>query len=262
MAMSFTWNSAYESYPSNKLNRNSIDNEIRKWSRGIREFMEIEHNFGPYTDKDDGSHIPGKTTVLLEGDETTRDALTDVQEGGLYLLDDGSSLQLQVYLSGAWVDVGSLSHGDMEGLDLANDHPQYAYNAEGEQLDLTGSDLDMNENSLIAPVVAETYSGVVLYKHRSLAHSTLGSKAAVSGNFVNAKFKGGAYSISNHFSEDETYDIGLPSDAFVFCPNLYAPDPNNLALVPHRYSGWGISVIAANGSDFTGYARGRYWSQQ
>ena len=180
MPMSFTWNSAYEAIPSQNLNRNLIDDEIRKWSRGIREFMEEEHNFGPFTAKDDGSHIGGKVQILVMDDAAAEAALSNEQEGALFLRDDGAFLQLRLFTGGAWQDVESLDHGELTGLVTGHDHTDLFLNQLSETVALPGTDLELNANDLITDEdTLNTYGGMTLYRHRAAHHPNLGAASSI-----------------------------------------------------------------------------------
>ena len=143
--LSYTWNAAWEASPSNSLSRNSLDDHLRRITGGLRERMEREHNWGPFTDSDDGSHIAGKTTVLLTGDAVALAAVADMQEGALFLQDDGTNLELFLYTGAAWVSITNDVHGNMENLtdDLA--HEQYMLKDTAYVLEDT---FDMNDQRL------------------------------------------------------------------------------------------------------------------
>lgn len=143
--LSFTWDATYEGTPSSGLSRNSLDNEIRRITSGVRERMGREHNFGPFTDTDDGTHIPGKTTILLTGNAAARAAVSDMQEGALFLQDDGTNLELFLYTGAAWVSITDDVHGSMDNLtdDLA--HEQYMLKDTAYVLEDT---FDMNDQRL------------------------------------------------------------------------------------------------------------------
>lgn len=211
-------------------------------SRGIREFMEAEHNFGPYSDKDDGSHRPGRTTVLLEGDTATRDALSP-QEGALYLLDDGEFLQLQGYFSGAWTDIATLDHGELSDLVVGNPHPQYILNVEGELSGDADSLLDMNGNQVHVEVYSESFAGMTLYRHRSQEHPSLGSHSVIKDGAVPISYLvNRQVSWAGEIGGLTTVIFSLPSSAAVLAPNLYSDDPDSVLIttgIPGEF-GFGI----------------------
>ena len=114
--LSFSWDAGYEATPTSGLSRNSLDNDLRRIHAGIRERMEREHNFGANTDEDDGTHIPGKTTVVLKDSTVVRNALSDVQTGACYLLDDGTNMYFEVWTGAAWLRISDNDHDALAGL--------------------------------------------------------------------------------------------------------------------------------------------------
>lgn len=215
MALDFNWNANYESLPNTSLNRSSLDDVFRKMKRGVRGFMEDGHDWGPYTDKDTGKHSPGRTKVLKYGDSSTRDGLSNVQEGALYLLDDSGVLKLQAYISGAWDDFGIYDHGQLEGL-LSDDHPQYV-NTAGDTM--TG-DLDMGLNYLELPSSDESQGSFVAQSHIDANHNNdVGNLAALGSNVISiSQFPYTEYSESGS-SDSQGYSPLLPAPLFI--PNLY-----------------------------------------
>ena len=77
--MIITWDSAYEAAPPDTLRIGLIDNVIRDVSFAIRERMSIEHEWGPSSSKNDGSHILGGTTVLATGNLAAMNAISNMQ---------------------------------------------------------------------------------------------------------------------------------------------------------------------------------------
>ena len=176
MAFSFEWNATYESVPNSGLNRGLIDDKIRTLSGAVRERMEIGHNFGPYTDKDDGSHRGGHVEVMVKDDSTARDLLTDVRVGGLYLLEDGADLKLCICTSVGpivWEEISTLDHGSLSNLD-ADTHTQYLKTTGG---DVTGLNLGLQK--IIMPTDAHQQRGLVQYYHAGKSHPTIGNVSAI-----------------------------------------------------------------------------------
>lgn len=156
--LSFSWNAAYEAAPGSGLSRNSLDNELRRITSGVRERMEREHNWGPSTDEDDGTHIPGKTTVLLTGNAAALAAVANMQEGALFLQDDGTNLELFVYTSAAWVSITDDVHGSMANLTDDLCHTQYMLKDSAYDLSMTFNMNDQRLSTLAAagvPLVAD-----------------------------------------------------------------------------------------------------------
>lgn len=176
MAFSFEWNAAYEGQPSSGLNRALIDDKIRTLSKAVRARMEIGHNFGPYTDKDDGSHRGGHVEVMVKDDSAARDLLVDVRVGGLYLLEDGADLKLCICTSVGpvvWEEVSSLDHGSLDNLDI-DTHTQYLKTTGG---DVTGLNLGLQK--IIMPTDEHQQRGLVQYYHAEHSHPVIGNEDAI-----------------------------------------------------------------------------------
>lgn len=220
--ITFTWNSGYEGQPDNSLARNMIDNELRKMRRGVRERLEREHNFGPYAEKDDGSHRPGRTTVLLSGDATTRDNLTNVQEGALYFLNDGGTKELYIYTSGSWEKATNVDHGAYNNLDV-DSHEQYL---KKDLDDIMDNALGMGGNEIeISSVPSDGHDGYLVYgNHEGLVHPTLGNGDAILDDAIgSAHLVIDQYSVSGSLESGTGIDIMVRSDnPFIFFPNFYA----------------------------------------
>jgi hypothetical protein len=178
--MVITWDATYETLPSNTLRIGLIDNIIRDLSFGIRERMSVEHEWGPGSDLNDGSHIPGGTSVLDTGDATTLAAVTGMQQGALYLKNTGTDLNLMIYKSGAWQALSTMDHDLLTGR-TDDDHPQYVLKDGGV---MTGS-LDMANFFIVAPTTVDgVYSGLVAARHMALEHPSLGSLDAIKANTI------------------------------------------------------------------------------
>jgi len=179
--MIITWDAAYEATPTSSLRIGLIDNVIRDVTFGIRERMEVEHEWGPGSDINDGSHIMGGTSILDTGDATAMAALTGMQQGALFLLNTGTDLQLMIYLSGTWTALSTVDHDQLTGT-TDDDHPQYVLKDGGV---MTGN-LDMSGSMVIAPAATETCGGLLLRYHATQAHPTLGNLDAVVANTIPA----------------------------------------------------------------------------
>ncbi len=181
MAFSFLWDATYEAAPAAGLNRALIDDKLRDLARAVRARMEVGHNFGPYTDEDDGTHRGGHVEVMVKDDSAARDLLTDVRVGGLYLLEDGSDLKLCICTSVGpvvWEEISSLDHGELDDLD-AHDHTQYLKTTGGL---VTG--LDLGGNKIIMPTNEEAQRGLVQYHHIGQSHPTIGNADAITTNNI------------------------------------------------------------------------------
>ncbi len=221
MAVTFTWGSTYENLPGAALARSMIDNELRAMRRGVREIMEIEHNWGQYTDIDDGSHGPGRVTVMLKGDAAVRDALTDVQEGALYFLSDSGTIELYIYTSGAWVKTTDIDHASFSNL-LADSHVNYLKkdltDAMTEALDMGGYDI-VNAS----PPAAGYDSHLIYGNHEALQHSVIGNNDAILDDTIKYRHLTlTQHPLSGSLTEGQEIDILFDSVAFMFFPNFYA----------------------------------------
>jgi hypothetical protein len=216
---SWEWGSGYESIPSDTLNRSLIDDALRNMRIGVRERMEPEHNWGPCADKDDGSHRGGYVTVLDKGDEAARDAVANMQDGALFLMQVGDDLQLQLYIAGTgWVQAGTLDHGALSNLDQ-NTHTQYLLKTGG----VMAGDFNMGSYSLELATGLATQLGFVQIPHMDEEHPGLGNKAVVKdGDIGRAKLLW--HTSANYWSPmgSERVYITVPKNAMVLCPNFYS----------------------------------------
>ena len=172
MAVTFVWDAAFDAAPPNTLVKSLIDDNIRTSFRGIRERMECEHMWGPFTDEDTGRHRPGYVTVLDKGNAGAMAGVVNPQEGALYLMTDGADLQVHIYTGGAWVKLSSVDHDLLTGRD-DNDHPWYLRRDGGT---LQDGDLDLGGFVLETPeAAADKYGGFTLFRHRSAGHASLGN---------------------------------------------------------------------------------------
>lgn len=264
MALSFDWNSGYESRPTGASLRSIIDNEIRQLRRGIREVMEQEHNWGPYTDKDDGSHRRGYVRVLLKGDST--DDVSNPQEGSLYLLDPGgtSYLELFIYYDGSWHKIHTGDHGELDGLG-DDDHSQYAKKSAGTVVD----GIDMDGNKILIPSASgETAKGFTMGAHYAAGHMTVrGLVDAMASEIV-------PVSMINILQQDEdvtnpTYvyavsgqygyyaHISIPD--YSFFPNFYAyNNASHVSIIPPVSRSVSNSIALVSAGDFDATVKLRY----
>jgi hypothetical protein len=244
VAVLFDWDAAYEALPTVDLDRSLIDDEIRKMSSGVRSIMEVEHNFGPDTEKDDGSHRPGKVTVAQKGNSTVRDALSNPQAGSLYLLDDGSGdLELHLYYGDAWNKISSLNHADLDGLS-DNDHPQYVLATAGDTIE---ANLDMGNFQL--EFTGGSSDFFLLYGHREDSHPIVSNIAAIKDNHIPADaMKATFSSVAGSVADGAYVDMctavdGRPTQyenprSFWFFPQVYITTSgsfsSSLRFVPGR----------------------------
>jgi hypothetical protein len=182
--ISYNWNSDFEARPTINLSRSVFDDQIRYTTRGIRERMEVEHEWGPNSGLDDGRHKKGYMQITDVGDSTARAAITNPQEGSLFLLEDSGFLKLQVYTDGAWEMVGTNYHDALAGLS-DDDHPQYLKKAGGT---FTGS-LDAGGNAITLPNgTSALQCGLVAGIHIDKGHPGNIAKNSFDGLIPKVKF--------------------------------------------------------------------------
>jgi hypothetical protein len=88
--------------------------------------MSLEHEWGPTSEKNDGSHRSGETQVALNGTQTERDALLDMRTGALFVRTDGDAPNLDYYNGTLWEPAPSgLSHAGLNDRNIGDPHPQY-----------------------------------------------------------------------------------------------------------------------------------------
>lgn len=141
--LSFDWSPSYEKSTTKGTGRSSIDDIIRQMSRGVAQRMSREHNWSWRSEKDDGTHRPGKTSIALREDGAP--AVSDPEEGAVYVDDDGSgAVQVMIWHEGAWESFSSTEHGNLEGLG-EDDHPYVLHTG---NVDLPAVDLNMGGHRL------------------------------------------------------------------------------------------------------------------
>lgn len=171
MALTMPWDSTYEARPPSGINRASLDNEMRLMRKMTRQVMEQEHNFGPST-SDDGRHRAGYVTLFGVGDSTARDAVADVPDGALWLLDDGTNYRLQAYKlsTTSWVTVAYPDHGALSNLLDNNAHPEFLLKSG----DTTNRSIDANSDGIYIPDADVTEFGLfVTSEHLTEGHGAL-----------------------------------------------------------------------------------------
>lgn len=141
--LSFDWSPAYEKSTTKGTGRSSIDDIIRQMSRGVAQRMSREHNWSWRTDKDDGTHRPGKTSIALREDGAP--AVSDPEEGAVYVDDDGSgAVQVMIWHNGAWESFSNTEHGNLAGLG-EDDHSYVLHTGD---VDIPNVDLNMGGHRL------------------------------------------------------------------------------------------------------------------
>lgn len=126
MAISITWDTAFEAAPADGDNASGGAGKFRELKLAISEREDIEHDF-----KSTGKHRPGLCAILYVGTTVQIAALTGMPAGGLAW--DTTLGVLKYYSGSAWVTV-SWDHGLLTGLG-DDDHTQYLHlDKEGQTL--------------------------------------------------------------------------------------------------------------------------------
>lgn len=260
------WDTAYNSTPGNDLVRSLIDDEVRQTIFGIRERMSVEHRWGPLTgvstDPADlsyqlnalpqGYHIPGGTTICGLGNTAARDAIVTPQIGALYVVQDGSNFEINLYKSTGWTIISTLNHSELTGR-TDNDHPQYVLKSGGT---MTGN-LDMGGNVISTQGTGDTYGQFTLYRHRETSHGNIENIAAITDKAVTlAKLSIQQSSTSISLTSTEYY-FELPN--YCFFPQIYALDsfypPKGFSVIAYTQSGSGYGWTIKPNSAIAVYAR-------
>ena len=170
--------------------------------------MGAEHNFGPFTDEDDGTHIPGKTTVALKDDEAARDALANVQTGACYLLNDGTNSFFEIWNGTSWLRVSDDDHDALDGLS-DDDHAAMYWLGTSTIVDAVAA-LDMGSNHLLLTGAPSGASRVT--DHIDDIHDITAASAVKAQDIDNTKVTSG---LQQHYtgtiSGNGTAFIALPS---------------------------------------------------
>lgn len=207
---------------------------------GVREIMEREHNFGSYADEDDGTHILGKTTVLLTGNAAALAAVANMQEGALFLQDDGTNLELFLYTSAAWVNITDDAHGSMANLTDDLCHTQYMLKDTAYDLGMT---FDMNDQRL-STLAAAGVPLVADHPYDVSPHSVAANTALLGDSIDFITKLGNTYSYSLSGSLHSLAGVNTM---------LVALPTNLLAILAMRFMGsaantWHVGALPSYGS--------------
>lgn len=214
--MTFIWDTNYEATPGNLVPRDQIRWEIQKAKIGIQDRMSVEHQWGTlFVEADQGKHWPGHVAVADKGNNAG--AITNPQEGSIYLYDGGAGLyKLMCYHSAAWIVMCTLDHGSLSNL-LTDSHTQY--------LKLNGGtiptgDLVMGTHLLMPGTgVAGTkeYGQFLTMGHKAESHPTLGDAAVIKSGVISAtKLKITSADVaSGTIAPGDSISVGLHSYGFV-----------------------------------------------
>lgn len=115
-----TWNTAYESEPTNSTYVFELDNKIRELKEAIRERLEKEHVWK--TGSTDGQHIPGNVRVLLVG--TKAAIIASSGFGGAFGFASDTKELLRCTADGIFWSVINLDHASFSGI-VDDDHTIY-----------------------------------------------------------------------------------------------------------------------------------------
>lgn len=203
--LSYSWDTGWESQPTTGLSRNSLDDHLRRTTLGVRERMEREHDWGPYSSGDSGKHLPGQVSAILTGNAAARAAVSNPQEGSVFFQDDGTNLTIWLYTSSAWVEITDDDHDNLENLTDDAAHTQYMLK-DGNYTEATAT-LDMNGNVLSASAATgaplqgehphdyDPHAGILSYT--ALADNTLDFSRIIHGSYLHGysgtMSKGGSF---------------------------------------------------------------------
>lgn len=248
MALTFTWSSSYEQSPSNQIPRNQIDGEIRRLKQRIGAIMDREHNWIG----GDGKHKPGLTSVVDSGDEAKMLAISDPQEGAIFLRTDGSNLRLSMFLDGSWTVISSLDHQNLSDRNSGDPHPQYM--DKGVTVETFEGGLDMNSY-----VLRINQDDFIRGSHVTNSHGAVDSRALndvirtmifgfLSDSSLDISVSGSTWVTSKN---DNLQLVEVPVSANVgfFAPNIYVGDSDEAPKTVFCMSGhWSDSSPSDNPS--------------
>lgn len=157
------WPQAYLDAPTKGTSRARVAGILRDVKARTRMIMEKEHQWGPFTTEDTGKHQAGHVRAAAVGDLAARNALVNVPQGALFILQDGPDYTLQIYDEASWKNTGIIRHGDLLNLNHADAHTQYVRVNDAHKADW---DFDVGGNDLTSEGgVAQTRHGFILGHH-------------------------------------------------------------------------------------------------
>ena len=245
------WSPAYLAAPTKGTSRARVAGILRDVKSRIRVTMEQEHEWGPHTTEDTGKHRAGRVRVAAIGDLAARNALVNVPEGALFILQDGLDHTLQIY-DGGWVSIGEIRHGELDNLGALSAHPQYT---PADDIDDNTWEFEMDDHTLSVPATGDpTAKGMVLANHfdEAIPHS----------GYSNLTMYSDPFPIDTVLSLEEV-DITVPSvdngssgygytiahTAWIpglwLLPNIYRTAGSNDVVLSCRYH-----TVGANGDDY------------
>jgi len=208
----------------------------------IRERMEVEHYWG---ESFSGEHIPGGTTVMDKGDSTAMSAVSNPADGSLFLLQDGSGLQINIY-DGGWAPISTLDHLELSGT-ADNDHPNLLLKSGGA---LSG-DLDMGGYKISTNGSGSTFGNFLLYGHKDLPHlATIDNVAALNNACIGQdEIKVTQTEVTQTIASGSSYHISLVG-LFYFLPQIYAKTAFNsdIYIAPSGSADYGIDIVNKSGA--------------
>lgn len=260
--ITFIWDSAYESVPSDQVPRDTIQWEIQKGKIGVEDRMNVQH---VWDSVGKGIHRKGWAGTCMIGDDTAD--VTNPREGSLYLYDDGGSpnlYKIMMYHGGAWIELTTLDHGTLTGL-LDDDHPQYLKNGT-HGVDVVTSDLLMGDQ-LLVPLADpggsyNAYGGLLLYGHKKHSHYPLGAHTVVKADSIyGANLISSVYEVSGTVGPWTQVCWGLPSRSFL--PQILVETSGGVYRVVRicanvNSAGYGLSIANSELSGYSYRLRVRY----
>ena len=252
--LSFTWNSSFESLPTSALARSSIDDEIRRTKRGVSERMSLEHEWGPTSEKNDGSHRSGETQVALNGTQTERDALLDMRTGALFVRTDGDAPNLDYYNGTLWEPAPSgLSHAGLNDRNIGDPHPQYMRPNGIYEVPLNANAFDLLVNN-------KASSNVLLWDHVNKTTNPHGvitnpdvlGPGIVKYSMLDITIISDSMTLNLFSFQSANYSFPL-TDAPYFLRSLWVWDPLpewKVSLAPNKGFSWGVGFRVYTDSQY------------
>lgn len=249
--LSFTWNSDFESLPTASLARSSIDDEIRRIKRGVSECMSREHEWGPLSEKNDGSHKGGSVQIALNGAQAERDALLNVSTGALFVRTDTSPIGIDYYNGATWEQAPSnLSHDNLTDRHTGNPHPQYMFPNGIYEVPLNANAFDLLvENGAGSNILLWDHVNKTTNPHGIITNPSVLAQGIVTYDMLSVSIISGTINLEVDGTDSVHRNIAL-QDAPHFVRSLTitntVSDQVAAFLAPNTSSSWGIGFWIRN----------------
>lgn len=265
--LSFTWDTQFEQTPTGAASRSIIDDQIRRIKKGTRERMEPEHEWGPYSDKNSGIHRGGVTKVSQIGVLAERDALAEMREGSLFIVDESDDIRISYYNGSEWIGgLTTLVHNNLQDNTVGDPHPQYC------TLSFAGDGI-LNANGYKVGLVDPESSNVLTWDHYGTIHAhaplddpNMLSDRALGQNLIKCTQK----SYTSHLNETYgqqgtdvyTYSVFVTDNPILirklkFVEVLSVQSSlNSVGFYADQFGGWNVRVSVTydyNGAKYEAY---------